>query len=51
MRAVDYDAVLGRFLFDEHEMIARSQERFTRDAANIQTSATQILVFFDDGGL
>ena len=51
MRAVDHDAVLGRFLFDEHEMIARSQERFARDAAHVQASATELLVFFDEGRL
>src|SRR6266508_4108729 len=31
-------------------MIARSQERFARDATHIEASATQLLVLFDEGG-
>jgi hypothetical protein len=50
MRVVDHDAVLGRLLLNEHEMIARSQERFARDATHIEASATQLLVFFDESG-
>ena len=49
MRAVDYDAVLGCLLFDEHVMIARSQERLARDATHVQASAPQFLVLFDEG--
>ena len=48
---VDHDAVFRRFLFREHEMIARSQQRFARDAADVETSAAEIFVLFDDGGL
>ena len=50
-RAVDHDAVLRRFFFDEHEMIARSEKRFARDAAHVQACAAQFLVLFDKGGL
>ena len=51
MRAIDYDTVFGGFLFDEHIMVAGSQERFARDAAHVQASATKLLVFFDQGSL
>src|SRR6266567_4242639 len=37
--AVDHDAVLLRFLFREHKVIARSQKRFARNAADVQTGA------------
>src|SRR4029077_13107007 len=47
MRAVNYNAVLGGFLFDKNEMIGRSQQRFARDAAHVEASATKVLVLFD----
>ena len=46
MRVTDHDAVLRCLLLNEHEMIARGQERFAWDAANIQASATKLLVLF-----
>ena len=46
---VELDAVLGRFLFREGEVIARREERFARDAADVQTGAAELLVFLDDG--
>ena len=39
-RAVNDDAVFGRFFFDEHEMVARSEERLARNAAHVQAGAT-----------
>ena len=48
--AADDDAVLLRFFFRENEMIARSQEGFTWNAAHVQTSAAEILVLLDHGG-
>src|SRR5206468_5127396 len=50
-RSVSDDAVLGRLLFDEREMIARGKKRFARDAAHVQASAAQLLVLFDEGSL
>src|SRR4029077_8524890 len=50
-RAVNHDAMLRRLLFDEHEMIARSQKRFARDAAHVQAGAAQFLAFLDERGL
>ena len=50
MCALDHDAVLLRFLFHEAEMIARREQRFARDAADVETSATELLVFFDERG-
>src|SRR5205814_6244486 len=50
-RAVYNDAVLRRFSFPEHEMIARREQSFARDAAHVQTSAAQFLVFLDKGRL
>src|SRR5437879_13522366 len=47
----DHDAVFLGFLFREHEMIGRSQERFARDTTDVQTSAAEFLVFFDNGRL
>ena len=32
-------------------MIARSEQRFARDAADVQTGAAELLVLFDNGGL
>src|SRR6266487_952587 len=49
-RAIDDDAVLGRLFFDKHQVVGRCQERFARDAAHVQASATQFLVFFDESG-
>ena len=46
MHAIDHDAVFHSFLFCEHEMIARRQQRFARDAANVQTSAAKLFVIF-----
>ena len=43
-RAVDHDAVLRRLFFDEHEMIARREQRFARDAADVQAGAAEFLV-------
>src|SRR4029077_12021384 len=47
----DDNAVLPGFLFCEHEMIARSEQRLAWDAANIETGAAQIFVFFENGRL
>ena len=49
-RVLDIDAVLLRFFFREHEMIARSQEGFTWNAANVQTSTAEILVLLNNRG-
>ena len=39
--------MLGRLFLYEHEMIARSEKRFARDAAHVQTGAAQFLLFLD----
>src|SRR5438045_7962448 len=43
--------MFGRFLFRENEMVARGQEGFTRDATNVETSATEFRILLDDRGL
>ena len=50
MNAVDDDSVLLGLLFCEREMIARGQQGFARDAADVQTSAAKLLFFFDKRG-
>src|SRR6202023_2009234 len=35
----------------EHEMIAGGKQRLARNAADVQTSAAEFLVLFDNGGL
>src|SRR5204862_2971265 len=40
MRAFNDDAVFRCLFFNEHEMIARGEKRFARDAAHVQASAT-----------
>ncbi len=47
---VEHDAVLGGFFFREDEMVARSEERLARDATDVETGATELRVFFDNGG-
>ncbi len=48
---IEDDAVFGGFLFREDEMIARSEERFARDAADVEAGAAEVGVFLDEGGL
>ena len=49
-RVFDHDPVLGCFLLGEHEMIARSQQRFAWNAADIQAGAAKLLVLLDQCG-
>jgi len=51
MYAIENDAMFLGFFFCEHEMVARGQERFARDAADVSTGAAKFLVFFDKRGL
>ena len=48
MYSVDHDAVFLRFLLCEYEMIARSEQRLARNAADIETSAAEFFVFLND---
>ena len=48
-RAVDNDAVLRRLFFDEHEVIARSEKRFARDAAHIRDRCRPVPCPFRQG--
>ena len=50
IHVADDDAVFLGFLFCKHQMIARGQERFARNAAHVQTSTAEILVLLDHGG-
>ena len=47
MYAIDHDAVFRCFFFCEHEMIARREQGLAWNAANVQASSTQFLVFLD----
>ena len=50
MCAVNHDAVFGRLFFHEHEMIARSEERFAWNAAYVEAGAAQVFVFLNERG-
>ena len=48
---VDHDAMFGRFLFCEHDVVARGEQRLARNAADVETGAAEILFLFDNRGL
>src|SRR4029453_16925943 len=50
LHAIDHDAVFGGFLFCEHDMVALSGHAFAWDAAHMQASSAEFLVFLDNGG-
>src|SRR5438270_8442942 len=47
MHAIDHDAVFHGLLFCEHEMVARREQCFARDAAYVQTRAAKLFFSFD----
>ncbi len=47
---VEDNAVFGGVVFCEKEMIARGEERFAWNAADVEAGAAEFAVFFDDSG-